>query len=90
MPYKNKKDLYEYQIKRWAQRKIDAVKYKGGCCSVCGYSKCFSALEFHHRDPNTKEFNWVKLRLRTWNNILSELDKCDLVCANCHRELHSN
>lgn len=88
MGYKNKQDLYDYQKQRWINRKIKAVEYKGGCCQACGYSKCLGALEFHHRDKDTKEFSWIKLRLRNWESVLLELDKCDLLCANCHRETH--
>lgn len=88
MPYKNKQDLYNYQIKRWIDRKIKAIDYKGGKCESCGYSKCYWALEFHHNNPIEKEFDWNKLRLRKWENILFELDKCSLLCSNCHKEEH--
>lgn len=81
--------LHSYQINRWIQRKKEAITYKGGCCSICGYDKYYGALEFHHTDPNTKEFDWSKLRLHSLNRIKTELDKCILVCSNCHRELHS-
>lgn len=61
------------------------VAYKGGKCQICGYNKCLGALEFHHRDPNEKEFNLSVFR-RDFESVKSELDKCDLLCANCHRE----
>jgi hypothetical protein len=88
MPFKTKEDLYKYQIQRWIKRKIKAIEYKGGACKHCGYSKYYGALEFHHLDPNEKDFSWQKLRLRSWDSITSELDKCILLCANCHREEH--
>ena len=88
MTYKNKQDLYHNQMERWKRRKREAIEYKGGACSVCGYSKYYGALHFHHRDPSTKEANWTKIRLWTWNKVLTELDKCDLLCANCHAEEH--
>ena len=69
-------------------KKLRAIRYKGGKCQKCGYDKCISALEFHHRDPNEKEFEWGRLRGRKWEDVLKELDKCDLLCANCHREEH--
>lgn len=78
-----------YCTKRWRQRKRDAIEYKGGSCSRCGYNKCIGALEFHHLDPLIKDANWDKIRLWSWDRIKSELDKCILVCANCHREIHS-
>lgn len=89
MPYKNKEDLYKYQIQRWINRKIKAIEYKGGNCSVCGYDKYYGALEFHHTNPKEKELDWNKLRLTSWENIERELDKCILLCANCHREAHA-
>lgn len=67
-----------------------AVDYKGGCCSKCGYNKCIKALEFHHLDPSKKEFLLGDCQHKTWEDIRVELDKCDLLCSNCHREIHSN
>lgn len=78
-----------YCIDRWKQRKLDAIEYKGGKCEVCGYDKFYGALEFHHVNPKEKEFDWKKLRLRNWESIKFELDKCVCVCANCHREIHN-
>lgn len=88
MPYKNKQDLYKNQIKRWIRIKKKAIDYKGGSCSACGYNKYYGALEFHHVDPSEKDVNWTKLRLRSWDKITQELDKCVLLCSNCHREEH--
>jgi hypothetical protein len=64
-----------------------SIVYKGGRCEICGYDKCLSALEFHHLDPMTKEFN-ISDRVTTFEDIQAELDKCHLLCANCHREVH--
>ena len=57
--------LYKYQIERWIKRKKKAVNYKGGKCIICGYNKNYAALNFHHRDKLTKDFDWNKLRLRS-------------------------
>lgn len=74
--------------KRRDNSKKKAIEYKGGKCSVCGYNKCTAALEFHHRDPSKKSFGVsAKGYTRSWEKIKKELDKCDLVCANCHREI---
>ncbi len=78
----------KYCIERWKQRKLFAVDYKGGKCSKCGYDKCVGALEFHHLDPSEKEAHWQKMRLWSKSRLLKELDKCILLCANCHREIH--
>lgn len=67
-----------------------AVQYKGGRCSCCGYSRCIEALEFHHLDVSRKDFGISERGYtRSWEKIREEIDKCILVCANCHRELHS-
>ena len=66
-----------------------AIEYKGGKCECCGYDKCVSALEFHHLDSSTKEFGiGQKGYTRSWDKNKEELDKCILVCANCHIEIH--
>ncbi len=78
-----------YAMDRWIERKQESIRYKGGKCSKCGYDKNYSALVFHHRDPEKKDFDWNKLRLRSQKVITNELDKCDLLCRNCHAELHS-
>lgn len=67
-----------------------AVEYKGGKCERCGYCKCLKALEFHHVDPNEKEFGiGAKGHTKSFEKIKIEIDKCILVCANCHREIHA-
>lgn len=65
-----------------------AVEYKGGKCSVCGYDTCIAALQFHHLDPTKKEFGVAsKGHTRSWSRVRDEIDKCILVCANCHAEI---
>ena len=71
-------------IKQWA------LEYKGSKCEKCGYNKCSEALEFHHKNPEEKDFNLSDRNLiLDWQEIKKELDKCILVCANCHREIHA-
>jgi plasmid maintenance system killer protein len=65
--------------------KKHAVKYKGGKCQQCGYKKCLAALEFHHRNSKYKD---RAIPFCKWKDLKKELDKCDLLCANCHREVH--
>lgn len=71
-----------------AEKKERAVTYKGGACVLCGYNHCINALEFHHLDPSTKEVV-DEFRGWSWERIKAELDKCILVCSNCHREIHA-
>jgi len=69
--------------------KILSIKYKGGACNDCGYSSNSSALEFHHADPNEKEFGIsTSGGTKSFDRVKVELDKCLLLCANCHREEH--
>ena len=68
--------------------KQKAVDYLGGKCSVCDYNKCLGALEFHHVNPEEKDFNIAELKLSSFDRMKTELNKCILVCANCHREIH--
>lgn len=77
-----------YCNRRWKNRKENAVKYKGGQCEDCHGVFPSAVFEFHHLDPSEKEFNWTKMRLVSNSKLLSELDKCALLCANCHRIRH--
>lgn len=68
--------------------KQQSVDYKGGKCNICGYSRCIKALEFHHLDPSEKDFS-LSVVSKSFESIKPELDKCVLLCANCHREVHA-
>ena len=66
-----------------------ARDYKGGKCILCGYNKCQRALSFHHLNPKEKDFDLSSRGLtRSWERIKKEIDKCVLLCANCHMEIH--
>ena len=81
-----------YCMNRWKKRKIEAINYKGGSCIDCGinhHNFPAGVFEFHHIEPNEKDVDWTKLRLRSWDKITHELDKCVMLCANCHRIRHS-
>lgn len=68
------------------------VNYKGGKCEICGYNKNLAALQFHHLDPSQKDFNIatnLMLKDFSMNNYYQEVDKCILLCANCHMEIHN-
>jgi len=77
-------------IRRRHKIKEQAVEYKGGKCEVCGYNKYVGALQFHHLDPNEKDFHISQRgHSRSWERVRTELDKCIMVCANCHAEIHA-
>ena len=77
------------QKRREATKQI-LIDYKGGKCEICGYNKCNAALEFHHKEPNEKDFGLAyKGYTHSLEACKKEVDKCILVCSNCHREIHS-
>lgn len=71
-------------------RKKELVLQNGGGCKMCGYNTCYRALTFHHKDPSTKKFTLDSGNLfrYTWDAIIEESKKCELLCQNCHAELH--
>ncbi len=69
--------------------KLQAIKMLGGKCSICGYNRCIDALEFHHKDPKQKDFKIGAGNTISWKEYKSEVEKCILVCSNCHKEIHS-
>ena len=77
-----------YLRKRRRQRKQKLVELHGGCCEDCGYNKSLAALEFHHRNAETKDFGLGNFN-GSWERLLEEAAKCDLLCANCHRIRHA-
>ena len=96
MPYKDQRkysDRADYLKEAVTKRRKDLMKkareYKGGKCIACGYKKSSRALNFHHLDSNTKSFGISERGItRAWIKVQAELDKCVLVCANCHAEIH--
>ena len=69
--------------------KEKAVEYKGGKCTDCQQVFPLCVYDFHHLDPSEKETNPGNLFGRRWENVIAELDKCVLLCANCHRIRHA-
>jgi hypothetical protein len=73
--------------KRRKEIKQKAIDYKGSKCQICGYDKCNRALCFHHLDPSKKDFS-ITSTVKSWKKIRDELDKCIMLCHNCHAEEH--
>lgn len=63
-------------------------KKRGGKCERCGYDAYLGALDFHHIDPNKKDFT-IGNRDYRLEDCINESKKCILICANCHREVHA-
>jgi DNA-binding transcriptional MerR regulator len=74
------------------RRKIEALEYKGGMkCNRCGFSETIpDVYAFHHRDPNEKDPSWGKMKTNNWKweKLKEEIDKCDVLCHNCHAIVH--
>lgn len=96
--YRARHAMRREQIARDEREWRDALKrrmiaYRGGKCSRCGLTPAaaehIAVFEFHHRDPADKEFNVAGNYTRSWRVLQAELDKCDLVCANCHRVIEA-
>ena len=68
-------------------RIISEIKSAG--CQVCGYNRCLPALEFHHVDPSKKQGLVSVQGGMSFTVLFRELEKCIVVCANCHREIHA-
>ena len=75
-------------IRRLVKNKI--IRLKGGKCQVCNNTYPNSVYDLHHIDPNEKDFNLGnKTSTVKMDVCLQEAEKCILVCANCHRMIHS-
>src|SRR5579862_1057396 len=86
-----REELIRAVTKRRRKIKAMAIAYKGGRCQICGYSKFQGALDLHHLNPKEKSFSiGEKGYTRSWVRVQVELDKCILVCANCHREIEAS
>lgn len=83
-------NTYLNQKERGLKRKYEYILSRGGKCEKCGYDHNLAALEFHHINPEEKEFqiDIRKFANANLNQLKQELDKCVILCANCHRETH--
>ena len=85
---KSCKNKFGVNKKRQLTKK-KAIEYKGGKCEHCGFDKHHAALTFHHINPKLKAFPISSIGLtRKWITLRDELDKCMLLCSNCHHILH--
>lgn len=75
-------------FRRQRANRTRGIEYLGGECKNCGFKGCDASFDFHHRVPAEKADNFIRHKTWSWEHLKSELDKCDLLCANCHREHH--
>lgn len=67
---------------------VKSAKLSAGCCK-CGYNKHHSALEYHHIRGN-KLRSIAASMTSSWDKLLAEISKCEVICANCHNIVHYN
>lgn len=84
---KTKSDYDSVKDNRHRKKEL-LVEYKGGKCQICGYDRCIQALDFHHLNPDEKDFS-LSSSSKSLDELKKEADKCILVCSNCHREIHA-
>ena len=93
----NKLHFNENDDSKWKNNKKIYLEYKGiSGCEKCGYNECNSSLDFHHLNKNKKDFMIGEIYI-TYNNIedlsvkiSEELNKCIVLCKNCHKKEHSD
>lgn len=81
---KTKSDYDSVKDNRHRKKEV-LVEYKGGKCQICGYDRCIQALDFHHLNPDEKDFS-LSSSSKSLDELKKEADKCILVCSNCHRD----
>lgn len=94
---KDAKSTIGYHCRKCETKKSTMLRYKfkakcqhylGSKCSICGYKTSSYSLDFHHKDVDQKDFCIASYKTRNFEKAKSELDKCILVCRNCHFEIH--
>jgi len=81
-----KRHMTEIRLKQ--KQILHGLKING--CAICGYDECDAALEFHHTVPEDKKFYLTARSIEHSENLVAEeINKCILLCANCHREIHN-
>lgn len=89
---RNKITINKKHKQRKRQYKVDFILYKGGKCAICGLEfngENQTVFDFHHINPEDKLFEIAQSKISLTNDRMrDELDKCLLLCANCHLELH--
>lgn len=78
-----------YNIRQGQLRRLRAINELGGRCLICGFDRYSCSLDIHHRDAKAKAPNFRSMRGWSWERILVELQKCILLCKNCHAAIHA-
>lgn len=91
--HRNRNARFLYKKKYVKALKEKLIAYKDNKCADCQYTfngKNHTVFDLHHLNPHDKDIEVSKLiGNRAWKSVLIEADKCDMLCANCHRLRHS-
>jgi len=72
--------------RRSVERRAAVGRMKEKPCADCETAYPFFVMDFDHRDPSTKDFTISRVVTRlAWDKLVAEIEKCDVVCVNCHR-----
>jgi 5-methylcytosine-specific restriction endonuclease McrA len=82
-----REDKIKWRNRYKEERKI-LHDLKSNGCAICGYSKCDAALDFHHVNSQDKKYQIQAVNV-TKLDLAEELNKCILLCKNCHTEKHN-
>lgn len=91
--HRNRPQRQRYKKEYGRRRKIRLIGLLGGECVKCGlkYNGSNAALfDAHHKDPSDKELSlsMISIMNNSWDKVLKEIPKCELLCSNCHRLEH--
>lgn len=84
---RQKKAVKEYRQRKW--NKVREIKTSRGC-ALCGYNLHPDALQFHHRGDKDDTISNLLAAHKGMDKIMEEIDKCVVLCANCHAVIHAN
>jgi hypothetical protein len=83
---RNKKQYMDKNLRSLKKRREFVQKMKNKPCADCGIVYPYYVMDFDHRENETKEFGLHKVTQKALGALKREIEKCDVVCANCHRE----
>jgi hypothetical protein len=83
---RNKSQYLDRNARAYAKRKALVLQMKSRPCADCGVQYPYYVMDFDHREGVLKSFALNSVNRVTMRAIIQEIEKCDVVCANCHRE----
>jgi hypothetical protein len=89
--YRNRSDVVARTAKRRKRRRAEIADYKAQLkCKRCGEDDP-ACLDLHHRDARSKDITVANAIKHGWSDakLKAEIEKCDVLCSNCHRKLHA-